>query len=108
MNEETKMNEETLFNLDAVAMDSPRLADIKAADIQTHYAPEMDEDPWIAVPMMAARKMLKGYIDHDSEAATVPDISINFYRHLDDAGMIFYGDTEREVQDAALDWLATR
>ena len=102
------MNEETLFNLDAVAMDSPRLAAIKAADIQTHHAPDMDEDPWISVPMIAARKVLEGYIDHESEAATVPDIIMNFCRLLDDAGMIFYGDTEREVQDAALGWLATR
>jgi len=91
-----------LFDMDSVAMDSPRLAAIKAADIQTHHAPHMEEDPWLAIPMKAARERLKGYITKDEPFNTVADITASFGRVLDDCGMLFYGDTEREAQDAAL------
>lgn len=91
-----------LFDMDSVAMDSPRLAAIKAADIQTHHAPHMEEDPWLAIPMHAARERLKGYITRDEPFNTVADITASFGRVLDDCGMLFYGNTEREAQDAAL------
>ena len=91
-----------MFDMDSVAMDSPRLASIKAADIQTHHAPHMEEDPWLAIPMHAARERLKGYISKDEPFNTVADITASFGRVLDDCGMLFYGQTEREAQDAAL------
>ena len=79
-----------------------RLAAIKSADIQAHHAPHMEEDPWLAIPMHAARERLKGYITKDEPFNTVADITASFGRVLDDCGMIFYGQTEREAQDAAL------
>lgn len=96
------MSRSDLFDMDSVAMDSPRLAAIKAADIQTHHAPHMDEDPWLAIPMHVARERLKGYITKDEPFNTVADITASFGRVLDDCGMLFYGKTEREAQDAAL------
>lgn len=95
---------ESLFDLETVRMDSPRLAAIKAADIQTHYAPQMPE-PWMAIPMNAARKLLEGYANAD-ELPDIPTITERFCRLLDDAGYCFFGATEREVQDAALDLVA--
>lgn len=92
---------DSLFDMQSVAMDSPRLAAIKAADIQTHHAPHM-EDPWIAVPMHAAKELLKGDITKDEPFDTVADMTATFGRILEDAGLIFFGSTEREVQDAAL------
>ena len=96
----------TLFDMESVAMDSPRLAAIKAADIQTHHAPHMVEDPWLAIPMQAARERLARYITKDEPFNTVADITASFGRILDDCGLLFYGDTEREAQDAALAYLA--
>jgi hypothetical protein len=37
---------DSLFDMDSVRMDSPRLVLLKAYDIQTHHAPQMPEDPW--------------------------------------------------------------
>ena len=102
------MSRSDLFDMDSVAMDSPRLAAIKAADIQTHHAPHMEEDPWLAIPMKAARERLAGYITKDEPFDTVADITASFGRVLDDCGMLFYGDTEREAQDAALASLSNR
>ena len=91
-----------LFDMDSVAMDSPRLAAIKAADIQTHHAPHMDEDPWLAIPMNDAREILDGYDLTKAEKSSIPDMMAGYCRLLDECGMIFYGQTEREAQDAAL------
>lgn len=91
-----------LFDMDTVLMDSPRLAEIKAADIQTHYAPHLEEDPWLAIPMNAARERLKGYISKDEPCDTIFDITASYGVILDDCGMLFYGETEKEAQDAAL------
>ena len=93
---------DSLFDMQSVAMDSPRLAAIKAADIQTHNAPHMDEDPWLAIPMHAARALLEDYITKDEPFDNVAQITATFGRLLDDAGLLFFGSTEREVQDAAL------
>lgn len=95
-----------LFDLDSVAMDSPRLAEIKASDIQTHHAPHMEEDPWLAIPMHAARKCLAVHITKDEPLETVADITASFGRILDDRGLLFFGATERDAQDAALEFLA--
>jgi len=98
---------DTLFNMEAVAMDSPRLASIKAADIQTHHAIHMEEDPWLAIPMNAARKKLKDYITKDEPFNTVADITASFGRVLDDCGLLFYAKSEREAQDQALAFSTT-
>lgn len=92
-----------LFDPATVAVDSPRLVAIKAHGIQTHHAQHMEE-PWMAIPMKAARERLKGYISEDEPFKTVADITASFGRVLEDAGMIFFGMSEREVQDAALAW----
>ena len=91
-----------LFDLDSVALDSPRLTALKAADIQTHHAPHMEDDPWLAVPMNAAREMLKGYNMKEEESGSVAGIMEGYCGLLDEAGMTFTGQTERYVQDAAL------
>jgi len=94
-----------LFDMDSVAMDSPRLAAIKAADIQAHHAPHMEEDPWLAIPMERAREILDGYDLTPSEKTSIPDMMAGYCRLLDECGLLFYGDTEREAQDAALAFL---
>lgn len=93
---------ENLFDLDAVLMDSPRLVALRVHDIQTHHAPHMDEDPWLAVPMHRARALLAGYDLPAAETASVPVIMAGYCRLLDEAGLTFLGSTERDVQDAAL------
>lgn len=95
---------DALFDPESVRMDSPRLKEIKQHDIQTHHAPHMDENPWLAVPMKAARAALEGYDLTDDESGSVPGIMAGYCRLLDEAGMTFLGDTEREVQDAALEY----
>ena len=97
---------DALFDLDSVALDSPRLTALKAADIQTHHAPHMEDDPWLAVPMNAAREMLKGYNLKEEESGSVAGIMEGYCGLLDEAGMTFTGQTERYVQDAALDSLS--
>lgn len=93
-----------LFDLDSVRMDSPRLKEIKEHDIQTHHAPHMEDDPWLAIPMKAARAALEGYNLTDDESGSVAGIMAGYCRLLDEAGMTFLGATERDVQDAALAW----
>jgi hypothetical protein len=96
-----------LFNMDSVAMDSPRLAAIKAADIKTHHAPHMIEDPWLAIPMNREREILDSYDLTPSEKTSIPDMMAGYCRLLDECGMVFYGQTEREAQDAALAFLSS-
>ena len=101
------MSEETnLFDMESVAMDSPRLTAIKKHDIQTHHAGHLDDDddPWMAIPMEAARKRLEGYICKDEPANNVAEITISFGSLLEDEGMIFYGKTKEEVESAALNY----
>ena len=94
--------EAALFDLDAVRMDSPRLKALKEHDIQTHHAPHNTEAPWLAVPMKAAREVLRGYDLTDDESSSLSAIMARYCRLLDEAGLTFTGQTEREVQDAAL------
>jgi hypothetical protein len=91
-----------LFDLDTVKMDSPRLRAIKELDIQTHHYPPCAPFQWIAVPMNAAKKMLDGY--DLVNINTITDIMLCYSRLLFDAGMVFEGHTEKEVQDAAIAW----
>ena len=95
-----------LFDIDTVLQDSPRLAAIKAADIQTHHAPHMDEDPWLAIPMNAARERLKSYITKDEPFNTVADITASYGRVLEDEGLLFFGESQREVEDEAIAFVA--
>lgn len=92
-----------LFDLEAVKQDSPRMKVIKAHDIQTHHAPHC-EDPWMAVPMKAARKVADDY-DPEEPHDTIPDITASIGILLEDLGMIFYGQTQREAEDAAIQWV---
>lgn len=102
------MTAHELFDLDSVRMDSPRLKEIKEHDIQTHHAPHMEDEPWLAIPMNAARQMLKGYDLTADEAGSVAGIMAGYCRLLDEAGITFVGATERDVQDAALAWCRSR
>lgn len=91
---------ESLFNLEEVKQDSPRLQLIKKHEIQTHHAPHAEPE-WIAVPMGLANQVANG--DFDS----VVDICASSCRLLDDAGLIFYGDSQRDVEDQALAYCET-
>lgn len=97
-------DEPTLFDMNSVLMNSPRLKEIKEHDIQTHYAPHMEEFPWLAIPMNAARAMLKGSGLTENESRSVAEIMAGYCRLLDDAGMTFLGETEHDVQEDALAW----
>jgi hypothetical protein len=96
---------DSLFDLDAVKQDSPRLTRIKVADIQTHHAPHMPDCPWLAIPMNLAREIVKAYITQDEPFDTPADITATFGRILEDKGLIFYGDTQKDAEDDALAWL---
>ncbi len=85
-------------------MDSPRLKEIKEHDIQTHHAPHMEEAPWLAVPMKAARELLAGYDLTEDEKNNLPAMMAGYCRLLDEARYTFEGDSEREVQDSALEF----
>jgi hypothetical protein len=92
----------SLFDLDTVKMDSPRLKAIKAHDIQTHHAPHVKESPWLAIPMNEARRQLAIHKPTEQETAGVAEIMAGYCRVLEEAGLLFLGTTEREAQDAAL------
>ena len=100
------MNE--LFNPETVAMDSPRIKDIKEADIQTHYAEHCIDDPWLAIPMNLAKELLHGNEPNPENIKDIGDICASIGALLDDVGILFYGMTEREVQDAALEFVAKK
>lgn len=95
---------EALFDLEAVKQDSPRLAKIKAADIQTHHAPHMPE-PWLAIPMNLARELIKGDTTKDEPFDTPADITATYGSKLEGAGLLFFGATQKDVEDDALAWL---
>lgn len=94
----------TLFNLDEFEELSPRMKLIKYHDIRTHNAKHCEQDPWLAIPMHLARKIAKRY---DKDYANLKDpveISASVGILLDEAGMTFFGDTEREVVDCAIQY----
>jgi hypothetical protein len=91
-----------LFPIESVAGDSPRLKAIKAADVQTHHSPHLDDDPWLAIPMHAARERLKSHISKGEPLNSILDVTASYGILLDDSGLIFYGETESEAQDKAL------
>jgi hypothetical protein len=63
------------------------------------------KDSWLAIPMNCAREILDGHDLTKAEKSSIPDMLAGYCRLLDECGMIFFGDTEREAQDAALDSL---
>jgi hypothetical protein len=95
----------TLFNIDEFAQDSPRLAEIKAADIQTHHAPHMEE-PWMAIPMKLAKEHLGDHITADEPLNTIADITASYGILLEDDSLLFFGSSKEEVENAALDAVA--
>lgn len=97
-----------LFDLDTVRMDSPRLKKIKQHDIQTHHAPHMEENPWLAIPMHAARAILAGYDLTDEESGSMAAMMAGYCNLLELKGVTFLGSTERDVQDAALEWCESK
>ena len=54
--------------------------------------------------MKAARELLAGYDLTEDEKNNLPAMMAGYCRLLDESGMTFEGDSEREVQDAALDF----
>ena len=98
-----QVGSDALFDIDSVLVDSPRLKRIKELDIQTHHAPGI-EDPWLAIPMKAARELVKGCGPREDQLSGVFEIMSHYCRYLEEAGMVFMGDSEREVTDAALAW----
>lgn len=92
---------EELFDPATTAQESPRLTAIREADIQTQEFPGMP-DPWIAIPMHAAREALAEY-DAIPDEGSVPMIAIKLL--LEDVGLVFRGQTEREAQDQALSYI---
>ena len=95
--EELREREKSFFQ----TKESERQKALEAADIQTHHAPHMD-DPWVAIPMKVAKEKLKGYVTLDEPFNSIPEITASYGILLEDCGMVFFGKTQREVEDAAL------
>lgn len=94
---------DSLFDLDTVRMDSPRLVALREHDVQTHHAAHCDP-PWMAIPMNAAREYLaKNYDAAPKELTDIPTITMCYARVLDDMDFVFTATTEREAQDLALE-----
>jgi len=91
----------TLFDLDTVAMYSPRLTAIKDANIQSHYAPHA-EPQWIAIPMNLAKEMLEEYDSLNCEFEDIGNICASFGMVLDDLNLICYGNSKEDVENQAL------
>ena len=93
---------EALFDLATVEQDSPRLTLLKRHDIQTHHAPHCEE-PWLAIPMKMARERFSDEVDcPETEWTDCGSITASIGALLDDHGMVFLGQSKREVEDAAL------
>lgn len=90
----------SLFDMESVKLDSPRMVLLKKYDIQTHHAPHCEE-PWIAVPMKRAREFAKGY-DFEEKLESPADVCASFGSVLEDFSLIFFGQSKEEVENAAL------
>lgn len=93
---------DSLFDLAGVKQKSPRLMQLEEHDVQTHYSEIMKLDPYMAIPMKAARDYLKKYNPHDEPLTSVGAITASYGRVLDDAGLVFTGDDKKDVEDQAL------
>lgn len=102
-------SDETLFNMESVKRDSPRLELIRHYDIQTYYCPHaVERRAWIAVPMQAARECLVGSDLTDDQKRDIVEILMWYCRLLEEWGMVFYGSSKREVENAALVFCSER
>ena len=107
MSDIPKIATDTLFSLEKFNELSPRMKLIKKHDIKTNHAKYMEE-PWLAIPMNLARQVAKEY---DKDYANMKDpveICASVGRLLDDKGMTFYGKTERDVVDSAIQYAERR
>lgn len=82
---------------------SPRLASekqamekAKAAGVKTHHAPHV-EPPWIAVSMIDAQKILRGYPLTEEEKTDLSALMAGYCRLIDEADLIGCGNTEIEA-----------
>lgn len=94
-----RMSDYELFDTKSIQMDSPRLKEIKSYDIQTHYAKDCEE-PWMAIPMKAARIKAGGYLEGVEN--DIASVTASAGVLLEDAGLVFFGLSQREVEDEAL------
>jgi hypothetical protein len=79
------MNNDELFPVEAVAMDSPRLAWMKRNNILTHFSSGMP-DPWLAIAAMP-----------EDVGKNIGQIMAESCRLYDEANLCGYGATEEEA-----------
>lgn len=77
----------SLCDMESVAMDSPRVRWIKDHRFATHHAPHM-ENPWMAVRLTE---------DHVKRGLTVGEAMAEECRLYDEAGQIAEADTEEDA-----------
>lgn len=90
---------DALFDLEAVRMDSPRMQKLRRWDVQTDYAENCPEAPWLAIPMVLARRILD--LPEDDESSLV-DLCASDAVTLEDCGLLVTGGSEEEVEDEVL------
>lgn len=82
-----------LFDMEAVKMDSPRLAWIKKHKAVTHFAKHCDEAPWTAT-----------FRQDEQENLSPAEIIMKILENSDSCAVGF-GATENEaLQNAAINW----
>lgn len=74
-----------LFPVEAVSMDSPRIAWMKRNSILTHFSPQMEE-PWLAIAAMP-----------EDRGKNISQIMSESCRLYDEANLCGYGQTEEEA-----------
>jgi len=62
----------------------------------THYC-EYEPEPWLAIHRETALEMLKGYNLTHEQKSDVFWLMAGYCRLLDEAGLIYYGQTEAEA-----------
>lgn len=88
-----------LFDLAPVQVDSPRLVQLRDNDIQTHHSPKCEI--WYAVPMKIARDFLSNS-GVEGEFDSIMKIMIRKAWVLEDAGLVFTGDSKESLESEAL------
>lgn len=91
----------TLFNMSEVKKDSPRMELIRKHDVQTHHCPDCEE-PWLAIPMKAAREIGKPYASPEDDWSNPGGITASIGILLEDRHLVFFGQSQREVEDEAI------
>ena len=90
----------SLFDLSAVKQLSPRMQLIQYHDIQWHKSSFYDDDPYLVIPMKAARDLIDP--NNDEELETIADMTASYGRLLDDAGMTFSGSNKEDLITEAI------